>query len=176
MTRFIPVLGFLGLVGLLAFMLVTNKGPNDNGIKVLPALQLTHIDTKAAWKPESLNGKLTVFNVFASWCTPCAAEMPELIALKKQFPQIEVQGIAWNDEPVTLKLWLKKHGNPFNNVWLDVKGESTIALGIRGVPETLIVDGAGNIRYRHSGPVTKPLLEKEIAPLITQLLEKPSEK
>jgi len=97
--------------------------------------------------------------------------MPELIALKKQFPQLEVQGIAWNDAPKVLRAWLKKHGNPFNAVWLDEKGDATIALGIKGVPETIIVDGQGNIRYRLTGPITPAVLKDTIVPLITDMVE-----
>lgn len=169
--RYVPIMGFLVLVAVLAMMLVIRHAPPEASDKPFPALTLSALDGKTKWDQQALNGHVTVFNFFASWCTPCEAEMPELAALNKQFPEIQLHGVAWNDDPRTLRVWLAKNKNPFRSVWLDPNGDATIALGIKGIPETIVVDAAGVVRYRLAGPITKALREQTIDPLVHQLLE-----
>jgi DsbE subfamily thiol:disulfide oxidoreductase len=169
MKRFIPVLIFVLFMALLAALLLRPKDEQHQASQPLPVLTLAPFAKGAAWNQDALKGKVTLINFFASWCTPCEAEMHELVALRKQFPHLNMVGVAWNDDEKTLGAWLKKHGNPFHGVWVDMKGENTIALGIKGIPETLIVDDAGQVRYRLAGPVTEALLANEINPLLETL-------
>lgn len=142
------------------------SGENRN----FPDITVTTIDEKYRWNAEILAGHVTVVNFFASWCTPCAAEMPELMALKKQFPSVKFEGIAWNDKPETITQWLGKHGNPFTHVWIDKKGDATIDLGIKGIPETFIIDRTGTIRYHLTGPLTKDIRLGDVSVTIKTLL------
>lgn len=173
MTRFTPLMLFLGLALLLAFLLLTQVDRRaihaSTEPQPLPALSLQPLDSKHPWDQAALLGQVTVINIFASWCTPCAAEMPELVALKKQFPDVRVIGVVWNDDPKTIRAFLKQHGNPFEALWLDPKGNATIALGIKGIPETLVVDARGTIRYRLPGILTQNLRTGEVATLLTEL-------
>lgn len=170
--RFFPIIGFLALVVLLAALLVLRPDAKHatQSESPLPQLALSPLSGKQVWHQETLKGQVTVLNFFASWCTPCEAEMPELLALKQQFPQLKVWGVAWNDEAATLKAWLTRHGKAFDTVWTDNKGEATIALGIRGIPETIIVDKNGMVRYRLSGPLTPAVRAREVDPLLAELL------
>lgn len=167
--RFIPIVGFVVLVVVLAFMLLVRPVGNEAGPDILPQLVLEPYASKVAWNQEALKGEVVAINVFASWCVPCTAEMPELAKLKKNFPGLKLHGVAWNDSEKTLANWFKKHGNPFDAVWLDPKGSGVIALGIKGVPETLILDRESKVRYRLSGPLTPAVEEAEIAPLLKAL-------
>ena len=171
--RFIPLIGFLVLTVLLGFLLLTKPATNENTTtdKPLPVLRLLTLDSSQKWDQKKLLGQVTVLNFFASWCTPCEAEMPELAMLHEQFPSVRFQGVAWNDEPATISKWLKKNGNPFDTVWRDANGEATMALGLKGIPETLIIDAQSTVRYRLSGPVTDDIRTTVIAPLLQQLLE-----
>jgi hypothetical protein len=67
--------------------------------------------------------------------------------------------------------WTKKYDNPFDTTWLDARGDATIALGIRGIPETLIIDSKGVMRYRLVGILKPELREGEIGTLIQTLLD-----
>lgn len=173
MRRF-PFIVFAAIVYLLGMLLINQNAPEGRhaeGVdKPLPVMAIRTMDDGKAWDHEALKGKVTVLNFFASWCSPCAKEMPELIALKKQFPAIRLEGVAWNDSLKALTPWLKEHNNPFDEVWLDTRGDATIALGIRGIPETIIVDANGVVRYRLSGALIPIVREGEIAALITELL------
>ena len=170
--RFVPFAIFVSfalLIGSLLLQMNAPKHPAQEN-KPFPAITIQTLDGTATWKPETLQGHVTVLNFFASWCQPCAEEMPELGALKKQFPGIHLQGIAWNDKPLTLKNFLLNYRNPFEQVWLDKKGDATIALGIRGIPETFIIDSHGIVRYRIEGPLTADMRNGEVGALITKLL------
>ena len=171
MRPIVPFIGFVCLVLLLGVLLLRDHAGQPEAARSFPALQLKALDGKAQWSTESLYGQVTVINVFASWCASCAAEMPELAVLKKDYPEVQFFGIAWNDKPEMLNGWLKKHGRPFHSVWLDPEGNATITLGLKGVPETLVIDREGMIRYRLAGPLTTAVREKVLAPLLIELSE-----
>lgn len=172
--RAIPLIVFLVLAAGMAVMLLQKNAMKPGGeaaLKPLPALTLNTFDGKKSWSAEQLKGKVTLINFFASWCLPCAAEMPELVALKKQFPALQVEGVAWNDQADAMQKFLQKYGNPYQHLWFDEKGDATINLGIRGIPESILVDSAGMVRYRLAGPLTPELRAGEVGMLIAQLLK-----
>jgi cytochrome c biogenesis protein CcmG/thiol:disulfide interchange protein DsbE len=172
--RALPFLLFLCLSAALAWMLVHPKSsaPEANvEARPFPALTLQTLDGKTAWGSDTVKGRVTLVNFFASWCTPCAAEMPEFSQLEKRFPAIHLAGIAWNDKPATLNRWLKEHGKPFDSVWLDARGDATIGLGIKGIPETFVIDANGMIRYHIRGPLSAEERTQFIEPLLEELLE-----
>lgn len=171
--RLTPFAIFIFLTGLLSLLLVQMTEPKIAGKRDMPfpTLTITSMDGKTQWKQEDLQGRVTILNFFASWCTPCAAEMPELAALKKQFPNTHLEGVAWNDKPDAMTAWLKKHNQPFSKVWYDKNGDATIALGIRGIPETFIIDSKGIVRYRIEGPLTESARNVEVGALIEKLVK-----
>lgn len=175
MMRRLPFILFAVVVYALGVMLMskddasgTSHGPIN---QAMPSISIPSLDGKTTWDDKALDGRVTVINFFASWCTPCADEMPELAALKKQFPAIHLEGIAWNDVPKSLTPWLKKYNNPFSQIWLDARGDATIALGLRGIPETMIIDSKGVMRYRVTGIVKPEMREGEMGALIQTLLD-----
>jgi cytochrome c biogenesis protein CcmG/thiol:disulfide interchange protein DsbE len=98
-------------------------------------------------------GKVSVVNIWASWCAPCRAEHPVLLALSKR-TDIQLVGINNKDEPANAARFLGALGQPFAAIGSDITGRTTIDWGGYGVPETFIVDGQGIIRYKHIGPLT----------------------
>ena len=116
----------------------------------------------------SMGGKVTVVNFFASWCVPCKIEMPELVKLKKQ-SGAQFVGIAWNATPDAMQAWLKQTGNPFDIVRYDDTGESLRVLGLRGIPETFILDKKGVVRYHVTGAIEPDVARDKLLPLLAQL-------
>jgi cytochrome c biogenesis protein CcmG/thiol:disulfide interchange protein DsbE len=102
---------------------------------------------------EDLKGRVTVVNVWASWCAPCRLEHPLLVELAKD-PSIRVVGINQKDNPDNARRFLGALGNPYSAVGVDPNGRASIDWGVYGVPETFIVGPDGMIRYKHIGPLT----------------------
>jgi cytochrome c biogenesis protein CcmG/thiol:disulfide interchange protein DsbE len=102
---------------------------------------------------ELTSGKVTVVNVWASWCAPCRVEHPLLTELARR-PDIALAGINYKDEPENAVRFLMTLGQPFAAVGMDSDGRAAVDWGVYGVPETFVVDGRGVIRYKHIGPLT----------------------
>ena len=96
-------------------------------------------------------GEPRLLNIWASWCTPCIAEAPQLEALKAQGAQII--GIAIRDRPEDVARFLARYGNPYTRIGSDPISEVQLGIGSSGVPETFVIDGKGVIRYQHIGDI-----------------------
>jgi cytochrome c biogenesis protein CcmG/thiol:disulfide interchange protein DsbE len=96
-------------------------------------------------------GQPRLLNVFASWCVPCIAEAPQLMALKQR--GVPIDAIAIRDRPQDVAAFLAKWGDPYERIASDPNTQVQIALGSSGVPETFVVDGRGIIRHQHIGDI-----------------------
>ena len=65
--------------------------------------------------------------------------------------------------------WLKQHGNPYRLSVLDLDGRVGIDYGVYGVPETYLIDKAGIIRMKHTGPISRDDFSGKILPLLAEL-------
>jgi len=95
------------------------------------------------------SGEPRLVNIFASWCVPCIAEAPQLMALKRR--GVPIDAIAVRDRPEDVAAFLARHGDPFQRIASDPETQVQIALGSSGVPETFVVDSKGIIRHQHIG-------------------------
>ncbi|MGB3335808.1 MAG: DsbE family thiol:disulfide interchange protein [Devosia sp.] len=125
----------------------------------VPELGVPGFDTS------SLEGEVTVVNVFASWCIPCRDEHPLLVALK-DITGVRLFGINQNDAPENARAFLAELGNPYDAVGTDRDRRVSIDWGVYGVPETFVVDAAGVITFKHVGPLTPEAIETELLPAI----------
>ncbi len=103
--------------------------------------------------PTVFKGKVSVVNVWASWCVPCHDEAPLLTELGKD-TRLQIVGINYKDAPDNARRFLGRYGNPFGIVGVDGNGRASIEWGVYGVPETFIVGRQGTIVYKMVGPVT----------------------
>lgn len=111
--------------------------------------------------------KPVLVNFWASWCVPCVAEHPQLMALQRQ--GVPILGINYKDRGADARAFLERRGNPFARLGVDEPGRVAIDWGVYGVPETFVVDGAGVILHKHIGPLTE-----EAAETIRKLAENPA--
>ncbi|HWD28727.1 MAG TPA: DsbE family thiol:disulfide interchange protein [Rhizomicrobium sp.] len=109
-------------------------------------------------------GKVTLVNVFASWCIPCREEAPQLAQLARA-KGVRLIGIAYKDKPEAAGAFLTQYGDPFERVALDSDGRAGIEWGISGVPETFVIDQHGIVRG-HFGPLTQDGLVIDLLPSI----------
>jgi cytochrome c biogenesis protein CcmG/thiol:disulfide interchange protein DsbE len=107
-------------------------------------------------------GRVTVVNVWASWCGPCRTEHPLLMELAKR-PDIRLFGINYKDDGDNARKFLGSLGQPFAAIGVDESGRTAVDWGVYGVPETFIVDGAGVIRFKWIGPLTAEALSGKLA-------------
>ena len=104
--------------------------------------------------PAKFEGKVSVVNVWASWCAPCHDEAPLLTELAKD-NRLQLIGINYKDAPDNARRFLSRYGNPFASVGVDGNGRAAIEWGVYGVPETFIVGRNGEIAYKLVGPITQ---------------------
>lgn len=96
-------------------------------------------------------GRPRLLNIFASWCVPCIAEAPHLMALKDAGATIDA--IAIRDEPDAVAAFLARHGDPYRAIGDDAERRVQLNLGSSGVPETFVIDGRGRIVMQHIGDI-----------------------
>ncbi|MDP6602820.1 MAG: DsbE family thiol:disulfide interchange protein [Rhodospirillales bacterium] len=115
-----------------------------------------------------LKSRISVVNVWASWCGPCKAEHPLVEELARS-GLATVYGLNYKDEPSDALRWLADLGNPYTEIGADRNGRVGIDWGVYGVPETFIVDHEGRIRHKHVGPMTAEAVDGEIEPILRVL-------
>lgn len=99
----------------------------------------------------------TLVNLFASWCAPCLAEWPHLKTLAA-LDGLHMVGLGFASD-AGLQGFLDKHGNPFDAVGLDDKGDLLSHLNASGLPETYLLNPHGQIVFHRKGV----LLAEDIA-------------
>ncbi len=171
MIYLLPTLVFLALV--VFFLLGLEKDPRlvkpvliDKPVAEfsLPGLP----DVGDGLSSADLKGKVSLINVFGSWCEACVAEHPMLMRIKES-GKVPLYGIDWRDKPANALAWLKKHGNPYDRIGFDPDSRVAIDFGVTGAPETFVIDKAGVIRYKWSGPITEAVWRDILLPLVEEL-------
>ncbi len=100
-------------------------------------------------------GKVTVVNVWASWCAPCRAEAPALASLSQSYTSVSFVGILTRDNESTARAFVKRFGLPYPTLVDD-----SVLLGFRGslsanaIPTTVVIDKKGRVAGRISGEIT----------------------
>ena len=120
--------------------------------------------------PAAFKGKVSLVNVWASWCVPCHDEAPLLTELAKD-SRLQLVGINYKDAPDNARRFLGRYGNPFGIVGVDANGRASIEWGVYGVPETFIVGREGTIVYKLVGPVTPQNFESVLKVEIEKALK-----
>ena len=173
-----PVLIFAALVGLFAFALETgdpSKLPSALIGKRVPATSFPAVEAlREAEKPvpgfassDLAKGKVTVVNFWASWCAQCADEQALLLQLKDS-TGVPLYGVNYKDEAAAARRFLGRYGNPFQAVGTDANGRAAIEWGVYGMPETFVINGKGEIVFKHVGAVTPESLQTRLMPAIAQ--------
>jgi thiol-disulfide isomerase/thioredoxin len=100
-------------------------------------------------------GRVTVVNVWASWCAPCRAEIPALIALSKKYSEVTFIGILTRDNPPTAEAFARRFEIPYptlidDSILIGFKG----SLAANAIPSTVVIDRSGKVAGRISGQIT----------------------
>jgi cytochrome c biogenesis protein CcmG/thiol:disulfide interchange protein DsbE len=171
----LPLLAFAGFAAIAAKMLYEQ---DVNGLDV-SAIPSALLNTKApslslppleganvpALTDAAIEGKLTLVNVFASWCVPCRQEHPMLKELAKD-ERLNIVGINYKDKSDNALRFLGELGNPYAAIGIDPNGKAAIDWGVYGIPETYLVGKDGTIVYKKVGPIDAATYERDLIPAI----------
>jgi peroxiredoxin len=114
-------------------------------------------------------GKVIVLNFWATWCGPCALEIPGFVELQNAYGQrgLQVVGVSIDDTLEKLKPFAARFG--MNYPVLQGLGQDSVqdAFGpIIGLPTTVVIGRDGRVCRKHTGLSTKEAFEREIKSLL----------
>jgi len=177
LTYLIPLALFAVLVGFLSYGLTTDprKVPSPLIGKSIPEFALPALmEPTRQVTQEDLKGRVSLVNVWASWCPSCRAEHKALMEIAQQGRDgsFQVIGLNWKDERDLALEMLRLFGNPYAFSAFDPDNDVGLDFGVYGAPETFIVDRDGIIRYKHIGPVDEEVWQQTLSPLVEELKAK----
>ncbi|RYG08370.1 MAG: DsbE family thiol:disulfide interchange protein [Chitinophagaceae bacterium] len=167
---FIPIAIFAVLIVLFwrGLSLDPNDMPSALLNKPVPTFSLPRLQNPQELRNESvLHGKVTLLNVWATWCVTCREEHAFLNLLQKK--GVHIIGIDYKDNTLDAQRWIAELGNPYDDIIVDEEGRLGLDLGVFGAPETYVIDKQGVIRYKHIGDLNQKVWDETIQPIMSAL-------
>ncbi len=164
----------LGLFLILAGFLYVGLGLNPREMNsaligqpapafILPALS----GSENTLSNKDFMGKVSLLNIWASWCVTCRYEHHILMQAKEE--GYVVYGLDYKDTLAEAKMVLARSGSPYQKSGFDSDGNVGMEWGVTGTPETFVIDKQGIVRYKKVGQMTEELWLETIKPLIQEL-------
>lgn len=127
-----------------------------------PLFELEDLDQNVV-SLESLRGKPVVLNFWATWCMPCVAEHPVLVASAERWAgRAHFLGVVYHDEPAAIERFVALRGS-WGSSLIDPGAEVAIRYGIFAAPETFIIDRQGVVRHKIVGAMNSQQLERMLS-------------
>lgn len=114
-------------------------------------------------------GKLVVMNLWASWCPPCRAEMPDLQRLWAAYGSrgVAVVGVNEGESPARAHAFADSLGIRFP-IWIDDQQRYGRLYAALGLPTTVIIGPDGIVRKGFDGPLTYPQMQDAVRPYLVK--------
>ena len=172
-----PAALMLALAAILALLAygVTSSGPSQTiddalaqGRRVpAPALTLPRLGSGAQASLGDYRGQVVVLNFWASWCVPCRDESPLLQRWHERIVPRggTVLGVDALDATNDGQAFARRFHLTYP-ILRDRDGDTDRAFGVRGYPETLVLDRCGRIAAIRRGPIDAAFLRDEVLPLL----------
>jgi len=134
--------------------------------EMAPSLDAKDIFGRAVTK-DNWAGKVVMVNFWATWCPPCREEIPELLALKRDYPgRLEVVGISEDDDgPETVLKFAQQKGMNYPIVMATPQLVASYG-GVPALPTTFLIDTQGRVVTKHSGLYPIESYHREIRALL----------
>ena len=170
MNRYvIPLVAVIFLIG---FLVVGLKKGDPRALpspfigKPAPTFELpTLADPEVTVGSEDLAGKVSLVNVWATWCAGCRTEHGFLLKLAAD-KTVPIYGINWRDTRPEALRWIEQLGDPYIASGFDGDGRVGIDWGVYGAPETFLVGPDGVVLHKHLGPLDPSAWEEDFVPKI----------
>jgi len=153
------------ILGLMAVMTIAGCERGDHPSNIgKPAPLFAVSDGTQTVDLSKLRGKVVVLNLWATWCTPCLQELPSLIKLHHDMPDIDIVAVSMDD--TVYREFLTKRGVDFTTV-RDASQKINALYGTAQIPETYVIDRQGVLRRKFVSAQnwTSPEIEKYLAHL-----------
>lgn len=171
----VPFFILFALLGLLwheLFYAKPNELPSALLGETIPSFKLPILShPEKIFTQKNLIGRVSLLNIWATWCYACTIEQPILMEIKEKY-HVPIYSIAYKDDAISVQKWLEKLGNPYVLTGLDKNGDVAIDLGVYGTPETFVISSKGKIIYRHVGIIDQQAWDRVLYPLIQKYTEK----
>lgn len=113
-----------------------------------------------------LRGKPIVINFWASWCPPCTNEMPYFERLKQQYgDRVRIVTVDWDEDPALGEAYLRAQHFDLPLI-SDRQSRIYAAYSLREVPDTVVLDAAGNVTYVSVGGLSWNELDGAVESLL----------
>lgn len=148
--RHVAAMGFL-LLSLAACDKPASLAPPLVEGQAFPSSVLEFI-SRGSDSPQSLQGKVLVLNIWATWCPPCRREMPSLDRLSKILDpnHFAVIGLSTDADAILASEFLMQNGISFAN-FFDRNGKEARQLGMKVYPETFVIGPDRTLLRRMTG-------------------------
>ncbi|GAE23846.1 hypothetical protein JCM10003_3685 [Bacteroides pyogenes JCM 10003] len=124
----------------------------------IPTVNLKDIDGKSINTGKVSNdGKPLIISFFATWCKPCLRELNAINEVYEEWQEdtgVKLIAVSIDEGANSFKVkpLARTQGWTFS-VWLDSNKDFMRAMNVNMVPSVFVLDGKGNIAYRHTGYV-----------------------
>ena len=120
---------------------------------------------------QALRGQVVVVNFWASWCLACRDEHSDLSATALRYAGRPVQfvGVLYQDRIEPATNWIAQMGGQTYPSVNDPRSRAAISYGLYGVPETFILDAAGRVAHKQTGPITAGILTRVVDSLLSTM-------
>jgi len=127
----------------------------------VPAFTAVDLDGRSV-SPQSFRGKVVLINFWATWCGPCRAEIPDLVALQDKYrDRLQVIGISQDEAPpAVVKRFATEHNINYPVVMTTPEIDKLFP-GISALPTSYVVDRDARIVQKHVGMLRKQMTEYE---------------
>jgi cytochrome c biogenesis protein CcmG/thiol:disulfide interchange protein DsbE len=165
----VPLLIFLVIGGFFFAGLDRNPNfvPSPLVGKPAPVFSLPSVtDPDAVVSSETLKGRVSLVNVWGTWCVECRHEHEFLLELARA--GVPIYGLNVKDDRAAAIEWLARLGNPYASSGFDPEGTAAIDWGVTGAPETFLIGSDGTILHKHISPLTPRIWERDFIPLLRE--------
>ena len=136
------------IAGIVGLGLATGCERGDHPVNVgRPAKQFVVSDGSQTVDLSKLRGKTVVLNLWATWCAPCVEELPSLLAMHQELPDVAIVAVSIDQDEAVYRRFLAQHHVDL----ITVRDEDQRVNGLYGtaqIPETYVIDKNGILRRK----------------------------